>query len=92
MKRNHTAPKKQVYRTYPLIFWQHCSRCKMDFRRAWSWRYLSGPYYNGSGHWRYLCSDCAATREAASQLAATDPHIGKRPPAPPAMGTGVQRP
>lgn len=92
MKREHVAPKKSVYHTYPLIFWQRCSCCKLDFRREWGWRYLSGPYFGGRGRWRYLCSSCAPNREAASLLAATDPHRGKRPPAPPAMRTGVQRP
>ncbi len=82
----------KVYFSYPLFFWQRCSCCKQDFRRERGWRYLSGPYHGGSGHWRYLCGTCAPTREEANELVYQNVHIPPRPPAPPAMGTGVQRP
>lgn len=86
MRRTSTPSKKyehSIYREWPVFFWKTCCKCKQEFRRERGWRFLSGPYYNGGGHWRYLCSTCAPTREAANHLALDGVYIPPRPPAPP---------
>jgi len=48
-----------ISRTFPLFFWRRCDKCKQEFRREWGWYFVTGPYYNGRGHGRFLCGSCA---------------------------------
>ena len=61
MKR---TPKKHycVIRTYPLLFWRKCVKCKREFRREWGWKYETGNYN------QYICSACAPTIDVAETL------------------------
>ncbi len=76
-----------VYKTYPLFFWKLCDKCRKEFRREWGWHYVSGPYFNGRGHRRYLCHSCADIRGVAAEYASGIHNLPPRPPAPPGEGS-----
>lgn len=76
--------RHQVYREYPLFVWKRCYRCRQEFRRERGWRFLTGPYFNGRGHWRHLCGSCAPTRTRAEHLAFVA-HMPTPEPPPPRM-------
>ena len=74
---------KELYPYYTLLGWSECISCKYEFRREKGWRKLSGPYYGGCGNWKYVCGECAPTKEEASDLFNRQPYLPDRPPAPP---------
>ena len=77
-KKNETT----TYSIFPMVFWRHCECCSSEFRWARGWRYLGGPFVGGAGVWRYVCGECAPTRELASEMAKQLP-CGMRPIKPP---------
>jgi hypothetical protein len=93
MKRDHVSLPAEVFRSFPIFFWVQCACCKKDFRREKGWRWLSGPYVNGAGRWKYICSECAPTREVAAFRAKSmqGPPLARPapPPNPPILGLQV---
>ena len=68
MKRECITKYENLYKHYSLFFWYQCCSCKKEFRREKGWRGLTGPYYGGSGVWRYLCKTCAPSRIIADDF------------------------
>ena len=75
--------KYPLYSCHPWFFWMSCSFCGREFRREKGWRAITGPYYNNMGRNRYLCSECAPTREEAVTYFNEDRWRPPRPAAPP---------
>lgn len=63
MKREYKETQK-VYRKYPL-FWRLCDNCEKEFRFESGWISVTPPYQNNVGTRRYLCKECAPTKENA---------------------------
>lgn len=64
---------------FPLLIWKECEECGMEFVREWGWKF--GIYRYRRILPRYLCRDCAPTREKAVELAkkTNDPKPGSLP-------------
>ena len=60
MKRE-PVDKMEVFSSFTLFKWELCSNCNKEFRREKGWRRLVGPYHGRSGHWQFLCPNCALT-------------------------------
>lgn len=67
MKRKAKKRYPDLYQFRSLLFWYPCSKCGKEFRRERGWRALTGPWVNNCGRWRYLCPECAPTREEADE-------------------------
>lgn len=67
MKRKAIKKYSDLYRSWTFLIWHKCEKCNQEFRREWGWRALTGPFFNGSGIWRYLCFECAPKREIADE-------------------------
>ena len=81
MKREHLEQYEHgIYKHYGWFFWRQCCKCNHGFRRDRGWKFLSGPFFQGVGHWRYLCGTCAPTKKDANQLAMAGVYRGTRPP------------
>ena len=80
MKRNHKQKYSHLYKCYPLFFWKKCCDCNMEFRRERGWRALTGPFYGGSGLWRYLCNSCGPDLESANDYFLNDKWLPRTPP------------
>lgn len=87
MKRETKKRYQDLNSFFPLLFWYTCTKCKKEFRREKGWRGLTGPWLSGVGQWRYLCRECAPTREDADNFFLNDrwmiPPPTKRPAPPP---------
>lgn len=84
MKRKHRELGWVSQNTWPIrswFFWRLCEACKLDFRRENGWRTLSGPFFNGNGHWEYLCQRCAPSLEAVEEFYARRYEAKLRPQA-----------
>jgi len=51
--------------TFPLIFWQLCERCRMEFRREWGWTLTVGL---SCSIYRHVCASCAPERKDAENF------------------------
>lgn len=68
---------------FPLFEWKKCIICKLEFRREIGWAI---PCYTFYGITKYICRECAETKEDVEKLLKQqhfifDPKI--TPPAPP---------
>jgi len=81
MKRKSKKYLDGIYRDFPLLFWKECMECKQEFVREKCYRKLMGPFFNGSGKWKYICSDCAKSIDEAADI--FDRHCSSPPPTPP---------
>lgn len=82
MKREHIRKYENLWSLFPLLFWYECCGCDREFRREHGWRAITGPYGGGGGRVRYLCSECAPTREAADDFFLNSRFVGERPASP----------
>jgi len=70
MKKEHVEKYRLgVYTDFSLFIWHQCASCNEDFRREKGYRFLVGPFYNGGGVWRYLCSQCISSKAEAHAFA-----------------------
>lgn len=80
MKREHTQKYEYLYRMLlPNIIWHECCGCHKDFRFQRGWHAVTGPFYNGDGHRRYLCLDCAPNFETANNFFLNDSWVSPKP-------------
>ena len=57
-----------IYRTFSMFGWVVCEQCEVEFCRESGWRALTGPFFNGQGHWKYVCGKCVPTRKEAHRF------------------------
>lgn len=70
MKRKHVEQYEHgVYPCRTIISWRTCSKCTNDFRRERGYCFVTGPFYGGQGHWKFLCASCAPSKYVANKLA-----------------------
>lgn len=86
MKREYIKQYEHgIYKHYGLFFWQQCSCCKKDFRREKGFRFLTGPFCNGVGHWEYLCEKCAPSKSSANEYVVLGKYMSLMKPPPPSI-------
>lgn len=84
MKRQHIKQYEHgIFKHFSLFRWHLCCACNKEFRREKGWRFLSGPFFNGHGHLKYVCAKCVPTKERANEYALNSEWMPPRPPAPP---------
>ena len=54
-----------LWRSFPLIFWQPCEKCEMEFRRELGWTLTVGA---SCSIYRHVCASCAPERKDAENF------------------------
>jgi hypothetical protein len=68
MKKPFKKVYEKLYRMmWPCLLWKYCINCNNEFRKERGWRFICGPYFNGEGHNRYICFDCAKDKYEATK-------------------------
>ena len=57
-----------IYISFPLFSWKRCINCGFEYHREKLFRKLMGPFHNGFGTWKYICTNCADDKSKAERL------------------------
>lgn len=70
-----------IFRYFPILYPKRCVCCEYEFVREGMWLFEHGPWNQAfGGTRRFLCKQCAPTRESAHNYANDYAKLPDRPP------------